>query len=207
MRKNKTGIYCRLKLAVSEASSGRVIEEREEVVHSFVRNFMEMLYHGSRGDTNMDYVNAGNGANAAAAMFGEYSQSSGMYCIGGAGEIHRGIAVGSSNIAFALSQYNLQSPIAHGTATGDLLYSQVPTPDVPVFSDPNIVIILSRDFANSSGSSVTVREIGLFGSPNCSVAYLPSGIPILYLRDVVADVVVADGQVLNVQYVFKTVVE
>jgi hypothetical protein len=84
-----------------------------------------------------------------------------------------------------------------------MYYSEMVNPEDPIFSDPNILLELSRDFANNSGAAITVREIGLGGL--CAYRYINSA-ETLFIRDVIADTVVNGGQVLNVKYIFKTVV-
>lgn len=209
----KSGLICNLNLRVTE--DGKIVSERTERAHSFVANFAYMVLNGMNGLTNTNYRGATNVARPAAGTRfynrGDFSSTSlaGMECVGAAGEVTRGIIVGSSNTAFLISQYVLQSPILHGTGAGQLSHAAMLTyPVDPSFSAPNIILELYRDFANNSGSAITVREIGLKGL----VQYDNQGLSqcgvdqILFARDVVADTVVSAGQVLNVKYILKTVV-
>jgi hypothetical protein len=209
----KPGLICNLDLRVTE--DGKIISERKGRAHSFVANFAYMVLNGMNGLTNTNYRSTTNVARPAAGTRfynrGDFSSTglAGMACVGAAGEITRGIIVGSSNTAFAVAQYNLATPIVHGTGAGQLSHAAMLTyPIDPSFSAPNIILELYRDFANNSGSAITVREIGLKGL----VQYENQGLnqcgtdQILFARDVVADTVVNNGQVLNVKYVLKTVV-
>jgi hypothetical protein len=203
------GVVCNLRITVKDAKSGAIISQREDRAHSFVRNFMQMIYHSFDGSSNSGYKNSEGNAQSAAFTYIGYS--GGILCIAGAGVVDRGIIVGTSNTAFDISQYTLlQAIIPNGTSAGQMAYTAMLTPGEPVFSDPNILLTLSRDIANNSGGSITVREIGLAGR-SYSSGTVGGGVTgehsILIARDVVSDTVVAAGQVLNVQYIFKTVVE
>lgn len=209
----KPGVICNLNLRVTE--DGKIVSERTERAHSFVTNFAYMILRGMDGITNTDSRDITNTARPAApAMFynrGDFSSTglAGMACVGEAGVITKGIVVGSSNTAFAISQYGLQTQIANGTGAGQLSYAaMLATPADPSFSTPNITSELYRDMANNSGSAITVREIGLKGLVQYTNNQVnPRGCSeILFARDVVADTVVNAGQVLNVKYIFKTVV-
>jgi len=71
-----------------------------------------------------------------------------------------GVMVGGSDLAFSRTQYNLQSKIAHGSGSGQLLYGATTIEDY-VDEDTTTRIRMIRAFSNTSGASVTVREIGI----------------------------------------------
>jgi len=126
---------------------------------------------------------------------------------------NRGIVVGNSNTPFDITQYNMQSFIPEGLVSGAMSYGAMATSDDPIFSSPDILLTLTRDIANQSGAEIIVREIGLKGYPayssqaggSSNIIYTNNA-EVLFLRDVVLDTPVANGQVLNVTYVLKTVV-
>jgi hypothetical protein len=131
-----------------------------------------------------------------------------VHVLASAGDVTRGILLGTSNTPFAVNQYNLQAPIVHGSGTGQLTHAIQGALTPPSVVGSDILLELSRDFANNSTASITVREIGLVGySLNGGTYYgnLTFG-SYLHLRDVVADTPVASGQVLNVKYILKTTV-
>jgi hypothetical protein len=197
------GIVCNLRIQLRDEKTGAVISDLERKSHSFVRNFMQMLYYGSLATANAAYRDTSDVARPACVTT---RGCAGISCVGSAGITTAGIVVGGSNLEFDISQYNIQSLISHGTGTGQFSYAAMNNPDEPSFIDPDIFLILSRDMANNSGSSIIVREIGLIGYPVYDGWYSHYA-SVLYARDVVDDTVVANGQVLNVQYLFKTVVE
>jgi len=200
----KSGVVCNIRLTIKE--DGNIISEKTERSHSFVNNFAFLILHGMDGVSNTDYRDISNTARPAALSTyysgGSRFSTAGMDCVWRAGAVV-GIAIGTSNSVFSVLQYCLQTRIAHGSGPGNMYYSEMVNPEDPIFSDPNILLELSRDFANNSGAAITVREIGLGGL--CAYRYMNSA-ETLFIRDVIADTVVNGGQVLNVKYIFKTVV-
>jgi hypothetical protein len=203
----RPGIYWTARLRVTE--DGDIVTEKVVPVHSFVQNFAQLIKHGFDAVSNSDAVDVTGTARYSAVLArncysGVYDMYwvVGMNCIAAAGEVNRGVVVGTGNTAFAVTQYNLAAAIAHGSAVGQMSYAAMANPAEPSFSNPTNILTLSRDIANSSTTSITVREIGLKGMPVGYVAW--SGNPVnyetLFLRDVIPDTPVAAGQVLNVQY-------
>lgn len=113
---------------------------------------------------------------------------------GGAGVTNYGTVVGTGTNAVTMTDYELQTLIAHGTGAGQLQYGAV-TFGSPTTDGKSRYFEFERTFTNGSGDSITVNEIGLHIYPT-SVSYY-----FLFLRDVLpSGVVVADTQVLTVKY-------
>lgn len=181
---------------------------------SFVNNFMGMVGR-SLGGASLGvgtYLNTGGGG-CTPALTGYYYDitylawafAAGMNLMGGAGST-LGIQVGNSNTPFSVNQYVMGGLISHGSGSGQLSYGGMVSVNDPSWIDPGIFLILSRDFSNAGIAAVTVKEIGLLGNPCCTGTYGSSQANILYARDVVSDTVIDAGKILNVQYIFKTVV-
>lgn len=212
--KSRVGIVGELEISVTE--DGEVISLRNARMHSFVNNMGAFILRGMDTLANTDCKTVANVAISAAAVnnwsryYGNNSGTgaAGMNTIGAAGDTTKGIVVGTSNAAFGISQYNLQALIPHGGGASQLSYAAMATPAEPVFSTPNILLEISRDFANNSGAAVTVREIGLKGYIRYGWQYYDTYLfaEVLFARDVVSDTVVNNAQVLNVKYIFKTVI-
>lgn len=213
----RPGIICNLETTIIENEN--VIFRKEERVHSFIKNFAYLMLHGMDGASNSDYTDINNISRTSGYTMDRHvwndrtvRSRAGLNCVAlAAGEVDRGIVVGSSNAEFLVSQHNLQSPIGNGSNLGQLSYALMNTPEDPVYLDPSIILEIDRDIANNSSAEITIREIGLMGYP----VYLASAVDascysvnasVLFLRDVVADEVVAPGQVLNVKYILKTTV-
>jgi hypothetical protein len=71
-----------------------------------------------------------------------------------------GIVVGTGTNPVAVSDYNLQTPIAHGTGAGQLSYGSVSVLDGYTVSGSNAYFTLTRTLGNDSGASITINEVG-----------------------------------------------
>lgn len=110
-----------------------------------------------------------------------------------------GIVVGTSDGAESFDSVNLGTKIAHGTSAGQLSYSAGSAPTVTYNpATKKWQSVMSRTFANGSGGSITVKEIGIIYNITAS-GYTPSNV--LMSRDVLATpITVANGQTLTITY-------
>jgi hypothetical protein len=130
-----------------------------------------------------------------ASRAGVLARAGNLYLNGGAGDINRGLVVGTGTNAPTIDDFRLQSQIGHGTGSGQLQYSAV------TFGAPSTDGLLSqftvtRDFANNSGAPVTVYEAGLYcrAYPNADAYFC-------IVRDVIsARIVVNNGETLTLNY-------
>src|SRR3989304_2177165 len=115
-------------------------------------------------------------------------------CNGPAGNTNYGIVAGTGTDAVTMTDYALQTLIAHGTASGQLSYGAV-TFTGPTTSGKTRYFEFQRALTNSSGGTITVNEIGVYVYPTSTAYYY------MYLRDVLGSgVVVNNGQVLTIKY-------
>ena len=202
------GVGLNIRTRIIDTEDG-VIFDKTDKAHSFVNNFAYFLKHCLDGIGNSDGRSITNAA-VPVAHQGWHSYSgccgnyAGMDALGGAGDVTRGIVVGSSATPFAIAQYNMQALIGHGNGSGQLYYAATPTTVVPVFSDPNITFLVSRDFTNNYSTPIVVREIGIRGNPVYAQGNVYTA-TMQYCRDVVPEMTVGPAQVLNVQYILRTV--
>ena len=118
-----------------------------------------------------------------------------------------GIVVGIGTTKQAPDDYNLENKIAHGDATGQLLYGAVTVED-PAVSNNTITMRLIRTFSNSSGGSVNVQEFGIimyhYFRYNVSGHVYTREFKVLVARDVLdTPVSVPDGGTLTVRYIIQ----
>jgi hypothetical protein len=79
------------------------------------------------------------------------------------GFITNGLVVGTSNTAFAKTQNNLISRIAHGNSAGQLFYHPSTNTVIQENSTTNSMrFMLMRTVENRSGSNIEIKEVGLF---------------------------------------------
>jgi len=108
-----------------------------------------------------------------------------------------GVVVGSGTTAVTPTDTKLETKIAHGTGSGQLVHLGCGLKPV-VISGSDAYIDLVRFFENQSGGNVTVNEVGIYAIGASS----QWGFCIC--RDVLASsITVADGQLLKVRYRIK----
>ena len=208
----KPGIYASIGI-VCRDHDGETVSEREEPAHSFTRNFGKGVYasflrsavSGAYLDTSGSTVNAFI-RHGYSGTFPEGYASGWLLHPAGEG-VYRGVVVGSSGAGFDMGQYNLQSPISHGVAAGNLQYVAQMYPSVVVAEDQSAIsLVLAREFGNASGSDVTIAEVGLIGYPPKNTADPSSHTNVLLTRDVLdTPVVVPDGGVVGVSHILRAV--
>jgi hypothetical protein len=77
-----------------------------------------------------------------------------------AGDASFGVQVGTGTNPVSISDYKLQTPISHGTGSGQLQYGAVSVGAVAVIP-PSAEFTIARTFTNLSGADITVKEVGL----------------------------------------------
>lgn len=171
------------------SKNGVIKEERTEIMHSFVRTYFDIMKMFIRGNRIGNFPNIGGGSSSVADNANKFTNAN-------AGADYKGIFVGNGNTVFSIDDTQLDSIITHGTGGGQLEYGAC-TATVP--SNPRIGQ-LSRTFTNSSGSQISVNEIGL-GFREGSESSTTN--PIMIARDVLGSSFdIADGEALKVDYEF-----
>jgi hypothetical protein len=188
--------------------NGKLLSKGKLPAKSWVGNIIGMLsslmsmwvgptsayYHAGRADL-IDT----SGSNRYLLIGGS---STGVYLggCGPAGDTSAGIVVGTSDTSVSLGQYNLQSPIAHGTGAGQLSYGA--TTVESLVKDTAWYFRVIRTFTNSSGGSITVREIGLF--VRLGMGPSPNYFSCMLARDVLTSpITIPNGSTLTVRYIIS----
>lgn len=107
-----------------------------------------------------------------------------------------GIVIGTGTTAVQLGDYKLEAQIAHGTDSGEMEYDLGYFDDVEVGTS-EVTQTLTRTFANESGDSITVNEIGMYAS-----FFDTSGVQhsVGIIRDIISPIIVEDTYSVTVQY-------
>jgi len=194
---------------------GKIILKKKFRSKSFVANFLRIinLYMKTQGLTSYSTLYAtafsagvknhsGTAVNTVIASAYSDKPAPILFVAAPSSEANYGIRVGSGSSTPTPTDYNLASPIAHGTGSGQLVYGSVSVEDVII--DGNTVYFrIIRTFSNSSGATVTVREIGL--SMRTWVALWNTWDYVLLARDVLSSSVdVPNGATLTVRYILST---
>ena len=166
---------------------------------SFVRQFLELLwaianqFNDANAPDVRDTSNTLRAIRASSAVFDTTAA---------AGDATHGTVVGTGNTAPTISDYALETLIAHGVGAGQLQYSDVSF-GAPAADATTSQFTITRNFANGSGGAITVNEIGLYvrGMSVGNYYYF------MTIRDVIGGGInVPNGQTLTVNYRLQAVV-
>ena len=181
-----------LELTVTD-KDGKVTDHRVLKSKSFVRQFLELLWIQAFQIPGVAPYNMRDTANTLR----DICESGYIFASdGGIGIETHGIIVGTGTTAPAISDYKIETAIAHGTAAGQLQYSAV-TFGAPASDATTSQFTITRDFANASGASIIVNEIGLYVKGNL----LTTTYYFMTIRDVITGgMAVPNSQTLTVNY-------
>jgi len=201
-RQRRLGIRMTLEYEVEVRDrNGKLLTKLKRKGDPFLRNWIRMLRTCFLAVSNLAIVSVSllDVSGASRSFYGSHNSisSAGWLCCGApAGTDTYGIQVGNSNTAFDRAHYSLQGKIVHGSGAGQLLYGVVTVEDY-VDEDSTTRFRAIRAFTNSSGGSITVREIGMALRHALSIGTSD----FMICRDVLAsEVVVPDGSTLTVRY-------
>jgi len=185
---------------------GKITSHRIEQGHSFVANFIKLLYcsamihHAPMADgVALTLTDTGGTVRAGHNSYAIQGLNSNLFMANAAAGVSTyGVLVGTDTgviLPKDINNYKLGAQIAHGTGTGQLSYgnhSIVPvTHDGATYSYAG----LTRSFSNGSGAAIDVKEIGLVASVQWDWS---EGRAILLSRDILGTAVtVPNGQAMT----------
>ena len=182
-------------------SEGKLVKDTGLIPsHSYVIQLLEYMWSAFEGqDKNATDV---NNAESVLVDTSDFQIRYGN-CAGGIGEAKYGIVVGTNagSTPEDNENYKLDTKILHSAVgeAGKLNYQAVTFVRARVVG-ANVDVDINRAFLNETGSTITVKEIGIICANTTDNKYF------LFLRDVVADEAVLDGQTLTVIYKLRTTV-
>jgi len=121
-----------------------------------------------------------------------------VYSINSAAGQAYGIVVGTGTNAVTISDYKLQSIIAHGNGAGQLYHQATVVSGVTV-SGSDAYFTAQRTFNNNSGGLITVQEAGIY-------SYSSTGYYFLEVRDLTGAIDIENLKSLVALYTFKVTV-
>ena len=191
---------------------GSVRLEKTEEGHSFLANFIKtfyaaaMMHHAPDVDgAAMTLTDTGGTARAGSSSYCQITegQATLMNCNALVADSTFGVLVGTDTGAVYpkdIANYKLGTQIAHGTGAGQLSHSNHSIVGSTVTATDSIAGI-TRTFANVSGGSITVKEIGLASKMDWESS---TDRYFMLIRDLLAaPVVVAHGESLTISYRIK----
>jgi len=170
-------------------------------MRSPVSNFMYLLHAAFNANVNANVIDTSNtartiGAYPSYAWVGNASAVQPAY-----GVSTWGIQVGSNATGVALTDYKLNTQIAHGVGAGELKYSGQNVSTVVTASGANRSFKIFRYFTNDSAGDVTIREVGIVMQPTTTGA---TPYPVLIARDLTGDIVVTPTNAVPVEIAWQT---
>ena len=186
--KNENGKTLQKGKFAAKSWVGRIIE----VLHSLISAWSTSV--STYACVCSQDVKCASGNNVALAIY------SGSNIIGGgcapAGADYGGIVVGTSDTPVSLDQYALQAKISHGTGSGQLSYGATTVESITTGTTWMFRVL--RTFTNNSGSSITIKELGLF------VAARNTNDSFMLCRDVpTSAITVPNGSTLTLRYIIS----
>jgi hypothetical protein len=193
--------------------TGKLLKHYVTPAKSWLKQFITMLkgefatrYGSTTGNANVSVVDETGTARSypyhiASTQYLYYCQLS---TLGDVGDVTQGIIVGTSDTPNTLATYALGGKITHGTGAGQLIYNAETVEDVTNPSGNDLQFRITRTFTNNSGSTITVKEVGLLAK---KIESSLSNTRFLIARDVLPSPVdVPDGATLTIRYVVKITV-
>ena len=173
------------KLVVKD-KGGKVVQELQTPGHSFVRQFLEVLYAQMTNQTITTVTDITGSDNSATGADVDH-----LPCHPAVGN-NRGVTVGTGSTAVDISDNALAALIADGTASGQLTHGAQVITAANVTSQTAQFSIM-RPFTNGSGGDIVVAEVGLQGN------YETSSLHALLAREVLGSTVtIQNGQTIDV---------
>ncbi|MCD6359337.1 MAG: hypothetical protein J7M38_00650 [Armatimonadetes bacterium] len=199
------GIYSRLRIALLDQTE-KLVVEKEHDSHSFLHNFIVMLYNiltnqlaqatninGSavtprlqRKTVTVSYEVEGKTTSYSKTIAGWQAWALKE-------DDSHGILIGKGTDTVTPYDYKLADQIPNGIGAGKMLYLDCVVKTHEVLGDIARVAI-ERRFVNASGNTITVTEFGL------AVYDVSSGSVIMIIRDLVEPIEVPNEYVLKVTY-------
>lgn len=174
-------------LTVRDSATARILKRKRFLSRSYVYAFLQGLYvHVNQ--IPFDIRDTGNTLRAV-APFVFYNDA-----FTEVADDNYGIVVGTGTDAVALTDYKLQTQIAHGGGGGQLNYgiSQRIGPFTPA---GRYAFNTLRDFVNVSGGAITVEECGVYVRATVTPYYF------MTIRDIITGgIAVPNLSTLNVTY-------
>lgn len=114
------------------------------------------------------------------------------------------VVVGTGNTAPTITDYAMETKIAHGAGAGQLQYSLTAF-GLPTSNATQSHFTITRDFSNASGGDITVNEIGLYQRAREVGIVLSDNSRSLHvfltIRDtIIGGIVIGNGETLTINY-------
>jgi len=189
---------------------GKVIRKYKQKSHSPTANFIGLMipltWYNATGNS-WTFVNTSNSTFGYAPSIIDPGFGMGYPCGSSNHNTYIvNILVGSGSNSSPYSAYNLNAPISNGSGVGQLLYSSISTPTSITINGSQAYFIISQSYANQSGATITISEVGIItflnftNIPNSSIT---PGSSLIWYDVLSSPISVGSGQSIVIYYTFS----
>lgn len=196
--KKSHGVQLLIRTVVKDSEGKIISDSGQKPSKSFVIQFLEFIYALFR-ITAYDYDATGTDGTERPIWHSTTVIRRQFLTNVGAGSSLHGIVIGTGNTAVTNEDYQLEAQLTQGVGAGNITHGAMDVTDDVAVVGANVDWEVKRAFTNLTGSSITVREAGIYtrtsGGYHCII------------RDVLGTpIVVPDKASLTVYYTFRTTV-
>ena len=172
------------KLVVRD-KNGKVVSEQTTPGHSFVRQFLDVLYGQMLNQSSSSITDI---LGTSRTIFGNDAGN----LVVSVNSDDRGVVLGTGTTAVDIGDNKIETEIDDGTASGELTHgAQVLT--APTTTSQTAQFSVMRPFTNGSGGTIVVTEVGLYGNADLTTIFF------CFAREVLgSSVSVLNGQTIDV---------
>jgi len=201
--------YATLTIIVRD-KDGKVIKKYKQKSHSPTTNFIGLMlpltWYNATGNS-WTFINTLNSTfiyapTIASLGFGIQYPNNGTTI----NDYIVNILVGSGSNSNPYSAYNLNAPISNGSGTGQLFYSSVSTPTSITINGNQAYFIISQSYANQSGATITISEVGIImylNTSNILEQNVKTGNLLVWYDVLSSPISVGNGQSVIIYYTFS----
>ncbi len=183
----KTQLYYTIEVRDRE---GKLLKRLKRKAHSYLKAYNQILYN--------HYSSASQSVKDTGGTDRSIARNASDFVSGAAiGNDDRGIIIGTGTTAVTISDYQVETKIDEGTASGQMEY-QVVTVTAPSVSGSSISFTVKRTTTNNSGATITVKETAIYCYGGGTTYHF------CIVRDVLVSTVdVPDGGSITVTYTME----
>lgn len=175
---------------VKDATGRITVPFRRRTAHSFLTAYIQFLYLKFVSATSRTITDTGGTGRTISSVVSLKIRMT-------AGDASVGLVVGTGVTAVAFTDTKLVTQIAHGTSASTLDHG-ASVVNLPTSDSTSTSLIHTRVFANSSGGTITVREIGIYVHDDQNTSF-----KFCIVRDL-ATIALSNGDQLTLNYILKT---